>query len=499
MDVFLSALSLVLQPETLLALVLAALFGFLVGVLPGVTATMAVALMVPITFLLSPLAAIASIVSASAMVIFAGDVPGALLRIPGTPASAAYVDDAYQLTRQGRAGYVLGVGAVCSVIGGVFSTIVLMLAAPALADIALQFSVFEFFWLSALGLSCAVFVAGNDPLKGLVSLLIGLLIATVGMDYSTGHPRFTFGQVELLEGISFIPALIGMFALPEILRSMLAGKDQLPPLTTQGGTPWHEIGRTVAQEKQNIGRSSVLGSIIGILPGASADIASWISFAVSKRFSRHPEKWGTGHIEGIVAGSSANNSALSSAWIPALVFAIPGDTITAIAIGVLYLKGMNPGPTVFVENADLVYAVFIVFLLANLLLLPFGWLAIRMAKVVLAVPRQLIMPALLILAIIGAFAINNDFTGIIVMLCLGLLAYFLEAHGFPIAPIVLGIVLGKIVEQNLIQALISTQGSLIEFFERPIAGTLGVLTVLAWFYPLLRAGARRALARRAMR
>ncbi|MEI2417044.1 tripartite tricarboxylate transporter permease [Orrella sp. JC864] len=495
MDAFLAALALVLQTETLLSLVLAALFGFLVGVLPGVTATMAVALMVPVTFLLSPLAAIASIVAASAMVIFAGDVPGALLRIPGTPASAAYVEDAYRLTRQGRAGYVLGVGAVCSVIGGVFSTLVLMLAAPALADVALQFSVFEFFWLSALGLSCAVFVAGNDPLKGMVSLLIGLLIATVGMDYSTGHPRFTFGNVALLEGVSFIPALIGMFALPEILRAMLAGRAQPPAPAMKPGTPWRDIGHTVVRERNNIGRSSVLGSAIGVLPGASADIASWISFAVAKRFSRQPGKWGTGHVEGIVAGSSANNSALGSAWIPALVFAIPGDTITAIAIGVLYLKGMNPGPTVFVENADLVYAVFIVFLLANLLLLPFGWLAIRIARVVLAVPRQLIMPALLVLAIVGAFAINNDATGIVVMLCLGLLAYFLEAHGFPVAPIVLGIVLGKIVEQNLIQALISTQGSLAGFFERPIAGTLGVLTVLVWCYPLLRAVLRRLRAR----
>ena len=486
MDYLAPALAMVLQPDTLLAVLLASFFGFIVGALPGLTATMAVALLVPITFLLSPLAAIASIVAASAMAMFAGDIPGALLRIPGTPASAAYVEESYKLTVAGRAGYVLGVNAACSMIGGVIGTIVLILAAPMLASFALNFSAFEFFWLSFLGLSCGAFVAGDAPVKGTVAMLIGLLIATVGMDYSSGHPRFTFGNTDLLEGVSFIPALIGMFAIPEILRSMLKGASVLSASGAPVIDDWRGVFRSIFQYRRVVLRSSALGTGIGILPGAGADIAAWIAFAVAKRFSKTPKLWGTGHVEGVIAGSSANNAALGGAWIPALVFAIPGDTITAIAIGVLYLKGMNPGPAVFINNADLVYAVFLVFLLANLLLLPFGWIAIRLAKVVLGIPRDLLMPALLILAIVGAFAIDNDFSGVWIMLALGALAYVLEESGFPIAPIVLGMVLGKIVEQNLIQALTSTQGSLIGFFERPVSAVLGVITILIWLYAGLR-------------
>lgn len=486
MDYLLPALGMVFQGDILLVVLLSSLFGFVVGVLPGVTATMAVALMVPITFALSPLAAIASIVSAAAMVMAAGDIPGALLRIPGTPASAAYVDDAHKLTLQGRAGYVIGMGALCSMIGGVFGSAVLILAAPMLANVALKFSVFEFFWLSALGLSCAIFVAGDDTIKGGLALLVGLAISCVGMEYSTGYPRFTFGNTDLLEGISFIPALIGMFALPEILRSFLRTGKTETAAGTRATDEWRNVFKSVWDYCRVVVRSCSMGSFIGMLPGASADIAAWISTAITRRFSRTPDKWGKGHIEGVVAGSSANNAALSSAWIPALVFAIPGDTITAIAIGVLYLKGMNPGPAVFINNADLVYAVFIVFFLANLLLLPFGWLAIRMAKIVLLIPQKLIMPALLILAVIGSFAMNNDFSGIAVMFWVGILAYILEECGVPIAPVVLGIVLGKIVEHNLMQSLISTQGDLLGFFERPLSAVLGAVTLLVWCYPLLR-------------
>lgn len=494
MDYLIPGLQLVLQPQTLLAVLVASLFGFIVGALPGLTATMAVALLVPITFLLSPLAAIASIVSASAMAIFAGDIPGALLRIPGTPASAAYVEESYKLTLAGRGGYVLGVNAICSMIGGVIGTGVLILAAPLLADVALSFSAFEFFWLSFLGLSCGAFVAGDAPLKGGISMLVGLLISTVGMEYSSGFPRFTFGNSNLLEGVSFIPALIGMFALPEILRSLLKGATVISASGARVTDDWKAVFSSIFRFRRVALRSSALGTVIGILPGAGADIASWISFALAKRLSKEPKKWGTGHIEGVIAGSSANNAALGGAWIPALVFAIPGDTITAIAIGVLYLKGMNPGPAVFINNADLVYAVFLVFMLANLLLLPFGWIAIRLAKVVLGIPRDILMPALFILAIVGAFAIDNDFSGVWVMLCLGVIAYIFEECGFPIAPIVLGIVLGKIVERNLVQSLISTQGNLLGFFERPVSAVLGIVTMTIWGWSLLRWARKRMLA-----
>lgn len=496
-----SAAVLVASPDTLLSIVVASFFGFVVGALPGLTATMAVALLIPITFLLSPIAAIASIVSAAAMSIFAGDIPGALLRIPGTPASAAYMTDANALVEKGEAGFVIGASAVFGTIGGIIGTVILIAASPLLANFALTFSSFEFFWLGCLGLSCAVLVAGDDLLKGMASLMIGLLIACVGMDYTTGFPRFTFGSWALLEGISFIPALIGMFALPEILRllSQEATVRKLPEGAP--GSALSKIGRAGRRYWWPSLRGSVMGTAIGSLPGAGADIAAWISVAVTRRATREPEKWGKGHIEPIVAGGSANNAALAGAWIPALVFAIPGDTITAIAIGVLYLKGVNPGPMVFLENGQMVYAVFLVFFLANLMLIPFGWLGIRMAGLVLRVPTTVIAPTLLILACLGAFAINNDMSGLLVMIGLGVLAAIMNASGLPLAPTVLGIVMGKIVEQNLMQSLISTQGDLLAFFERPGSAVLGVLTLALWgsvmvraVYGLLRKGhsARRA-------
>lgn len=480
------AATLVATPDTLLSILVASFFGFVVGALPGLTATMAVALLIPITFLLSPVAAIASIVSAAAMSIFAGDIPGALLRIPGTPASAAYMEDANALVRKGEAGYVIGASAIFGMIGGCIGTVILIAASPILADFALSFSSFEFFWLGCLGLSCAVFVSGDDLLKGMASLMIGLLIATVGMDYTTGYPRFTFGSWALLEGVSFIPALIGMFALPEILRLMSSSMSVGKMPEAEGGSAFRKVARAGQRYWWPSLRGSVMGTAIGSLPGAGADIAAWISVAVTRRFSREPEKWGKGHIEPIVAGGSANNAALAGAWIPALVFAIPGDTITAIAIGVLYLKGVNPGPMVFIENAQMVYAVFLVFFLANLMLIPFGWIAIRMAGFVLRVPTSIIAPTLLVLACLGAFAINNDMSGLLVMLALGVLAIVMNAAGLPLAPTVLGIVMGRIVEQNLMQSLISTQGSLLQFFDRPGSAVLGVLTLALWALSLMR-------------
>lgn len=485
-DNLIAALALIAEPSTLISILAASFFGFVVGALPGLTATMAVALMVPITFLLSPIAAIASIVSAAAMCIAAGDIPGALLRMPGTPASAAYVEDAYALSRKGEAGFVLGTSAFFSMVGGVIGTIVLILASPLLAKFALNFSAFEFFWLGCLGLSCAVFVATDDPLKGMASLMIGLLISTVGMDFGTGYPRFTMGTYVLMEGVSFIPALIGMFALPEILRSLIAKSETHHVEQTNARESWKKVFASGRKYWKVSLRSSGIGTFLGALPGAGADIAAWISFAVAKRFSRDKDKWGKGHIEGVIAGNTSNNAAIAGAWIPALVFAIPGDTITAIAIGVLYLKGLNPGPTVFVNSPDLIYAVFIVFLLANLLLLPFGVLSMKIATLVLRIPRQVIMPALLVLAATGAFAIDNSASGILIMLALGVLAFGMESAGLPLAPAVLGIVLGKIVEQNLIQSLISSQGNVVAFFERPISAILGVVTVLVWTWPIMK-------------
>lgn len=477
------AFALIFDPYVLAVIAGSALYGLFVGAIPGLTATMATALLVPVTFFMPPVPAVAAIVTATAMAIFSGDIPGALLRIPGTPASAAYCDEAYAMTRKGQAELVLGAGLVFSVIGGIFGTIVLVTAAPSLADVALNFSSFEYFWLVLLGLTCAIFIASDNVLKGLVSLLIGLLVATVGMENPAAFPRFTFDSPDLMGGITLIPMMVGLFAVSEVLRYVTSVERPLHLAQEKIGNVFRGQWALVKKYPAQALRGSALGTLIGALPGAGADIAAWMSYAVSKKFSKEPQKFGTGHVEGVVESGAANNSALSGAWIPALVFGIPGDSITAIAIGVLYMKNMNPGPTIFLNNPENIYAVFIVFFLANLLMLPLGILAIKSYKQVLKVSRSVLMPVILVFCTVGAFAINNTQFDIGVMLAFGVLAFFLEANRFPVAPVILGAVLGRMLEDNFTISMIKAEGDWAAFFSRPIAGTLGVLTILVWLSP----------------
>ncbi|MBL8287774.1 MAG: tripartite tricarboxylate transporter permease [Rubrivivax sp.] len=499
MDAVVTAFGLVFEPYVLLVILFSAVFGLFVGAIPGLTATMATALLVPVTFFMPPVPAVAAIVTATAMAIFSGDIPSALLRMPGTPASAAYTDEAYLITRSGRPELALGSGLVFSVRGGIFGVLVLIVAAPALAEVALKFSSFEYFWLVLLGLSCAVFIAGSDPLKAIVSLLLGLLVSCVGLDNPAGAPRYTFGNAELTGGISMIPLMIGMFAISEVLRYSLASERAVMVVERPFGNVFAGMWALLKKYPVQLLRGSALGTAIGALPGAGADIAAWMSYAMSKKFSKEPEKFGTGHVEGIVESGAANNSALGGAWIPALVFGIPGDSITAIAIGVLYLKNMNPGPTLFVHNPQNIYAVFIVFILAQLLMLPLGWAAIKAAKQLLRIPGSVLMPLILLFCVVGSFAINNTAFGVVIMLVAGVVAFFMERFGFPIAPTILGVVLGTMLEENFFASLVKADGSVAAFFERPIAGALGALTLVVWFWPLLRRllGRSRAAAARA--
>lgn len=481
------AFALVFDPYVLWVILASATFGLFVGAIPGLTATMATALLVPVTFFMPPVPAIASIVTATAMAIFAGDIPSCLLRMPGTPASAAYTDEAYAMTKKGKGEVALGAGLVFSVIGGLFGTTVLMVAAPALAEVALKFSSFEYFWLVVLGLSSAVFLAIGSPLKGVVSLLLGLLVASVGLDNPAAFPRFTFGNAELTGGLTLIPIMIGMFAVSEIIRNVSTMDQPWEMVQASIGNVFHGMWRLTMRYPLAILRGSVLGTAIGALPGAGADIAAWMSYAVSKKFSREPEKFGTGHVEGIVEAGASNNSALAGAWIPALVFGIPGDSITAIVIGVLYIKGLNPGPTIFMEKAPEMYAIFLVLILANLLMIPLGVAAIKGAKQLLRAPREVLMPVILLFCVVGSFAINNSLFGVVLMLVFGLIAYVMEENGFPVAPAILGMVLGAMLEEHFISSMIKADGRLLAFFERPIAAGLGVLTMAVIAWPLARA------------
>jgi putative tricarboxylic transport membrane protein len=479
------AFDLVFRLDVLTTILLAALFGLFVGAIPGLTATMAIALLVPVTFFMDPVPAVGAMVTCSAMAIFAGDIPATLLRMPGTPSSAAYTDEAYAMTRNGEAELALGANLLFSALGGLFGTAVLIVAAPYLAEVALKFSSFEYFWLALLGLTCAALVGAGSPVKGLVSLLIGLFVATIGLNNPAGVPRFTFGNVDLLGGIDFIAAMIGLFAVSEVLRSVATGVRTLPVAQARVGNLFRGWGRMIVTYWPQQVRGNILGVAIGILPGAGADIAAWVAYAVSRRLSRTPEKYGTGHVEGIIESTSANNSALGGAWVPALVFGIPGDTITAIVIGVLYIKGMNPGPTLFIFNPQNIYAVFIIFILANLIMIPLGWGAIKIGKQLLRVPRSVLMPCILAFCIVGAFATNNSSFNIIVMLVFGLLGFFMEENDIPIAPCILGIVLGGMLEANFVTSMIKADGDLLAFFERPIAAALGIFTILVWTSPLI--------------
>ena len=361
----------------------------------------------------------------------------------------------------------------------------LILAAPALADFALNFSSFEYFWLVLLGLTCAVFITTDQPLKGVVTLLLGLLVACVGLGNPAGFPRFTFGNAELTGGIGMIAMMIGMFAISEIIRFVV---DTSPPaelVVEKVGSVMSGQWALAKKYPKQILRGSVLGTAVGALPGAGADIAAWMSYAMSKKFSKEPEKFGTGHVEGIVESGSANNSALAGAWIPALVFGIPGDSITAIVIGVLYMKNMNPGPALFTTNPQNIYAVFLLFIIANIIMIPLGILCIKVAKRILLVPREVLMPLILLFCVVGTFAINNSMFEVGIMLVAGILAYILEANKFPIAPAILGVVLGGMLEENFITSMIKSNGDLGAFLARPIALCLAAVCLLVWTWPLM--------------
>lgn len=494
METILLAIGLVANWNVILTILAASLFGLFVGAVPGLTATMATAMLVPLTFFMEPVAAVGAMISCSAMAIFAGDVPGALLRIPGTPASAAYVEDSYQMTLKGEAELALGACVLFSALGGLFGSLVLIFAAPTLAEFAMKFSSQEYFWMATLGLTCAVFIGAASPVRGLISLLIGLTIGIVGLNNPAAVPRLTFGMTELLGGIDFIPVMIGIFAISQVFRTVLSGgRDDTPPPAAVGNI-FRGWGMMLRQWWRQAIRGNIVGTAIGVLPGAGADVAAYVSYAISRRFSKTPEKFGTGHVEGVVEAGASNNASLSSAWVPALVFGIPGDTITAIVIGVLYVKGLNPGPTLFIFNPQTIYAVFIVFILANLVMIPFGWLLIKSAKNILRISKSVLMPIILLFCIVGAFAANNTVFGVGMMLVFGFVGYVMEENDIPVAPCVLGIVICPILEKNLISSLIKSQGNWIDFINRPISTGLFALLVLIWASIIWRwiAGPKRA-------
>lgn len=506
-DTLAQALAAVADPTVLLVIAASAVYGTLFGSIPGLSATMAVALIVPLTYFLSPLAALASVITLEACAISAGDIPSALVRIPGTPASAAYADDLYALARRGQYHTALGTCVMFSAIGGLFGAAVLILFAQPFASLATMFTVAEYFWFYVLGLGCAVVVSRGSALKGAFALLIGLLLSTVGLSAVHTEARFTFGHPELYQGINFIPAMIGLFGLSEVLRtvSRFGVREELVPAAVV------DTGRSVSsfasffarhvtaslrevfggslamlrRRPARIMQCNAIGTLIGILPGAGADVAAWVSFGYSKRRSKNPEEYGRGSLEGVADAGAANNAALAGAWIPALVFGIPGDTITAIVLGIMMMKNLTPGPQIFEKQAVLVHSLYFVFILANLALIPAGWLAIRAGGQLVRVPKHTLIPIIVMFCVIGAYAINGSYFDVGLMLAMGVVGFALERVEVPVGPIVLGIILGGPLEERFVQAMTASRGSLSVFVSRPIAAGLAVLTLVVLMLPVI--------------
>lgn len=478
------------QPGVLIPWILGMAFGIFVGGIPGLTATMAVALAVPISYYLSPIGGLAMILGISFSSIFAGDIPATYLRIPGTPASSAAVLDGYEMTKKGKGSLALTLDLVCSVIGGLVGVLLLVLLSRPMANLALKFTNFEYFWLGMFGLSMSAVISRGSTNKGYIAAFLGLLISTIGVDVTTGYPRFAFGNAELMNGIEFIPAMIGLFGLSEVFRYVTnpAGF-QRPALTDRISVTFDRVASILNQFKGTILKSSVVGTFIGALPGAGADIAAWVAYGVGKRTSRHPEKFGTGYEEGVIAPTSANNAALGGTWIPALAFGIPGDTITAIVLGAMLMYGLTPGPLIFEQSADLVRNVFIVAFATQFLLLAVGYLGIRGFGYILKLPSNVVMAGVVAFSLVGSFALRNSVFDIYVALVFGLIGFLMERARIPLPPMILGLILGPMIEDNLRVGLLKTAGSIVPFFTRPISVVLVVLLVLTLFGEHLWRGA----------
>ena len=472
--------------EGFFALMLGGLYGAVFGAIPGLTATLAVALFVPIAFFLDPVVALPAIIAISSVAIFAGDVGSTVARIPGTPASAAYLEELYVLSRKKGPIYGLGLSGIGSAVGGIIGTGLLILSATGIAALARNFSSFEYFWVAILGLTAGIFASGRSPLKGGISLFLGLLLATVGIDRTLGFPRFHFDVPNLLSGFHYIVAMIGLFGFAEVLEALYRRQvPQTPTPVNQGGSVQQFYVRPfllILKEKWLVIRSSLMGVLVGFLPGAGADIGAWVSSSLQKvNASRKGEPDPQADDKVILSGTSSNNAAVASAWIPALSLGLPGDTVTAIVLGVFMMKGITPGPMLFDQQPGLVWSLYLTFILANILLLPlYGYLTARLAAQLVKIPQNILLTLITGLCVVGAFAIRNDPFDVWVMVGMGVLAFMLKRGGFPLAQVVLGMVLGPILEENFMISAIKSRWDWTSFFDRPIAiglmiGTLAIV------------------------
>lgn len=480
----LQVLSAVMNPQLILFIFIGVASGIFIGCLPGLTSTMGVALVLPLTFGMEPDIGIMLLLGVYFGAVYGGSISAILLRTPGTPAAAATVLDGYEFSKRGEAGRALGLSTMSSFVGGIVSCIVLMILSPQLAKLALKFGSPEFFMLAVFGLTVIASVSGHSLSKGIICGTLGFLLSCIGIDGLTGFPRFTFGQVNLYSGVSYIPVMIGLFAMSQGFQ----GIEEIMTKTKVSTNVKHVF--PAKSDWKIIGKLApifgLLGTFIGIIPGAGTDIAAFVSYGQAKNMSKHPEKFGTGIPEGIVAPEAGNNGVTGGALIPMLTLGVPGDSVAAIMIGALTIQGLQPGPMLFKENAVLVYTIFAGAFIANCCMALLGISCIRVFIKVLSVPKEILVPVIMVLCVVGSYAMSNSIFDVWIMLGFGILGYFLQKMQASASPAILGLILGGMAESHFKRALLMAEGSYATFISSPIAIAFLVLICVSLMIPLIQ-------------
>jgi len=474
-----------LNPMTLVYVLLATQLGIIVGMLPGLTATMGVALMTTLTFRMEASAAVLILVCMYVGAIYGGSRSAILLNIPGTPANAATAVDGYPLAKQGRAGRAIGIATTGSFLGSVVGMILLGLFTPLIGSFALKFKSFEFFWLSIFGIViCGNLTAPKDPLKGWIAGFLGLFVAMIGMEGIHAFRRFSFGSVPMSGGIGLIPAMVGAFGFAEIITVMQQPAYELVNTKIERVVPRLS---EIAKYMKTILRSGIIGTFIGAVPGVGEDIAAWVSYDLAKRSSKHPEEFGHGSIEGLISAEAGNNACVAGAMIPVLSLAIPGSAPAAVLLAAMFIHGVRPGPLIMIEFPAFVYEVVVMVFFATTAMLILGLSMVRALVKVLLVPREKLMPVIFTLCVVGAYAITGRMFDVGVMVVFGIIGFYMREMEYPMAPLILGIILGDILDKNLRRALILSDGAIGPFFGSTINIVLVVITAfvivsrMAWF------------------
>ena len=458
--------------------------GIIFGALPGLTATMGVALFMPLTFGMDPILGITMLLGIYCGGIYGGSVTANLIKTPGTPASAATILDGYPLVQQGHAGKALDMSLVASVIAGLFSAIILLLVAPQLARIALKFGPPEYFALAMFGLTIIASVASKNLFKGIIMGCFGMYVSTIGLDEIGGMPRFVFDNTYLAGGIRLIPALIGLFAISEILNKIRISKYEIAQSSefVKERVTWQELKSSL----KTILKSSAIGTIIGAIPGTGAAIASFLSYNEAIRSSKTPEKYGTGHLDGVAAAEAGNNGVTGATLIPLLTLGIPGDTVTAVLLGALMMQGLQPGPALFRDSAPIVYTIMVGLIFVNIFMFIQGKLFVKVFANVTKIPTNLLLPILLVLCVTGAYAENNTMFDVWMMFIFGVIGYVLLRNDFPVTPLLLAMILGPMAEMSMRQSLILSQGSYAIFFTRPICLFFIIASIVSVSYAVFK-------------